>query len=98
MILLGCLGQARRDFERAASLTRKAREHELLLERARAAVTKAARLTLCTHSRRADCFRPRHEAPLVADRLVGRGPEIESDTRGQATIGGLLKLRNHVDP
>jgi hypothetical protein len=88
MIILGWLGETRPKSERAASLTRIACERELLLERARAAVTKAARLTLCAHSRRADCFRPRHEAPLVADRLVGRGPEIKSDYRGQATFDG----------
>ena len=41
---LGRYGEARPEFERAASLTRNARERELLLERARDAKTKAAGL------------------------------------------------------
>jgi predicted RNA polymerase sigma factor len=36
LVRLGRLGEARPEFERAASLTRNARERELLLERARA--------------------------------------------------------------
>ena len=36
---LGRLDEARAEFERAASLTRNARERELLLERARSCVT-----------------------------------------------------------
>ena len=39
LVKLGRLGEARAEFERAASLTRKARERDLLLERARACST-----------------------------------------------------------
>ena len=39
---LGRFGEARGDFERAATLTRNARERALLLERARAAQASAA--------------------------------------------------------
>jgi predicted RNA polymerase sigma factor len=41
LVKLGRFGEARPEFERAASLTRNARERELLLERARSAERRA---------------------------------------------------------
>jgi predicted RNA polymerase sigma factor len=41
LVKLGQLDEARPEFERAAALTRNARERELLLERAQACVTGA---------------------------------------------------------